>query len=156
MVFRVWLDIAYSLWNLGMSTDIILSGCGFAYICPISKIATWLAWLDGGEWWGELQWRRARWRLTSPASRLFIQPFIQAQIKEIIKAPLHWPLWGEFTGDRNPYLYNQRTLSGGRFVCIQCVVIPIKTGAMISLLSIINNTYDLFHEISPVFGQMHL
>ena len=25
---------------------------------------------------------------------------IQAQIKENIKAPRHWPLWGEFTGDR--------------------------------------------------------
>ena len=24
---------------------------------------------------------------------------IQAQIKENIKAPRHWPLWGEFTGD---------------------------------------------------------
>ena len=23
-----------------------------------------------------------------------------AQIKEEIKAPRHWPLWGEFTGDR--------------------------------------------------------
>ena len=26
--------------------------------------------------------------------------FIQAQIKENIKAPRHWPLCGEFTGDR--------------------------------------------------------
>ena len=25
---------------------------------------------------------------------------IQAQIKENIKALRHWPLWGEFTGDR--------------------------------------------------------
>ena len=31
---------------------------------------------------------------------LFTQPFIQAQIKENIKAPRHWPLCGEFTGDR--------------------------------------------------------
>ena len=37
------------------------------------------------------QW--AWWRLKSPASRLFTQPFIQAQIKENIKAPRHWPLW---------------------------------------------------------------
>ena len=29
--------------------------------------------------------------------------FIQAQIKENIKAPRHWPLWGEFTGDRSPH-----------------------------------------------------
>ena len=28
------------------------------------------------------------------------QPFIQTQIKENIKAPRHWPLWGGFTGDR--------------------------------------------------------
>ena len=26
--------------------------------------------------------------------------FIQAQIKENIKAPRHWPLYGELTGDR--------------------------------------------------------
>ena len=25
---------------------------------------------------------------------------LKAQIKEIIKAPRHWPLWGEFTGHR--------------------------------------------------------
>ena len=40
----------------------------------------------------------ARWRLKSPASRLFTQSFIQTQIKENIKAPRHWPLCGEFTG----------------------------------------------------------
>ena len=33
-----------------------------------------------------------RWRLKSPASLLFIQPFIQAQIKENIRAPRHWPV----------------------------------------------------------------
>ena len=38
-------------------------------------------------WW-------ARRRLKSPASRLFTQPFIRAQIKENIKAPRHWPLCG--------------------------------------------------------------
>ena len=31
---------------------------------------------------------------------IFTQPFVQAQIEENIKAPRHWPLWGEFTGDR--------------------------------------------------------
>ena len=41
-----------------------------------------------------------RLRLKSPASRLFTRAFIQVQIKENIKAPRHWPLWGEFTGDR--------------------------------------------------------
>ena len=36
-----------------------------------------------------------RWRLKSPASRLFTL----VQIKENIKVPRHWPLCGEFTGD---------------------------------------------------------
>ena len=31
---------------------------------------------------------------------LITQPFIQAQMKENIKAPRHWHLWGEFTSDR--------------------------------------------------------
>ena len=35
-----------------------------------------------------------------PAWRLFTQPFIHAQIKENSQAPHHWPLCGEFTGDR--------------------------------------------------------
>ena len=36
---------------------------------------------------------------------MFTQPFNQAQIKETIKVPHHWPLCGEFTGDR----WNPRT-----------------------------------------------
>ena len=39
-------------------------------------------------WW-------VRWCLKSPASRLFAQPFVRAQTKEIIEAFLHWSLWGE-------------------------------------------------------------
>ena len=38
-------------------------------------------------WW-------ARWRLKTMVSRLFTQPFAQAQIKENTKAPRHWPLSG--------------------------------------------------------------
>ena len=40
-----------------------------------------------------------RWRLDFDFT-LFTHPFIQAQIKENTKAPRHWPLCGEFTGDR--------------------------------------------------------
>ena len=36
----------------------------------------------------------------SPALPLFIKPFVEAQIKENIKAPRHWPLCGEFTSDQ--------------------------------------------------------
>ena len=42
----------------------------------------------------------ARWRLKAQGSRLFTQRFIQAQVKENIKTPRHWPLWGEFTSDQ--------------------------------------------------------
>ena len=38
--------------------------------------------------------RKLSWRLKSPASRLFAQSFIQAQIKENIKSPRHWPVCG--------------------------------------------------------------
>ena len=42
----------------------------------------------------------ARWRLKSPMSRLFAKPFVQAQIKENIKAPRKWSLGGESISDR--------------------------------------------------------
>ena len=42
----------------------------------------------------------ARWRLKSPASRLFTELFIRAHIKENITAPCLWPLCGDFTEDR--------------------------------------------------------
>ena len=42
----------------------------------------------------------------TPASALLNQPFIQAQIKENIKALRNWPLCGEFTGDRRITLTN--------------------------------------------------
>ena len=45
-----------------------------------------------------LQWRHNGRK--SPASLSFTQSFVQAQIKENINAPRHWPLWGKFTGDR--------------------------------------------------------
>ena len=40
--------------------------------------------------------------VASQITRLTIvhSTFIQAQINENIKAPRHWTLWGEFTGDR--------------------------------------------------------
>ena len=44
-------------------------------------------------WW-------TRWRLKSPASRLFYLWFVQGKIKESINALRHRPLWVEFTGDR--------------------------------------------------------
>ena len=43
----------------------------------------------------------ARWRLTSPASRLVTPLFVQAHIKGIITAPRHWLLWGLLRGPVN-------------------------------------------------------
>ena len=37
----------------------------------------------------------ARWRLKSPVSLFFAEPFIQGEIKENIEAPRNWLLWGE-------------------------------------------------------------
>ena len=48
--------------------------------------------------YSDVKW--AQWRLKSPASRLFVRPYVQEQIKENIKAQGHWPLWGKSTGDR--------------------------------------------------------
>ena len=50
--------------------------------------------------WNATGWPSVQWRLKSPASRVFTQSFIQAQIKENIKAPRHWPLSGKLTRDR--------------------------------------------------------
>ena len=55
-------------------------------------------------WWRFMIAVTAQWaqpRFKSPASRLFTQPFIQAQIKGNICAsvPCHWPLCGDFTMD---------------------------------------------------------
>ena len=40
---------------------------------------------------------KVRWRIKSPASWLFTQPFIQTQIKVNIQAPRHWPLCADPT-----------------------------------------------------------
>ena len=58
----------------------------YLLICNLQRITVMSSW--------------ARRRLKSPVSRLFAWPFVRAQIKENIKAPSHWLLWGESTGDR--------------------------------------------------------
>ena len=50
-----------------------------------------------------LQWRHNEHDGVSnhqPRDCLLNRLFRQAQMKENVKAPRHWPLWGEFTGDR--------------------------------------------------------
>ena len=62
--------------------------------------------------------------LKSPASRLFAQSFcflffFQAQINENIKAPRHWPLWGELPGN----WWISRTEGQLRGKCLHFIVI---------------------------------
>ena len=40
--------------------------------------------------------------MESPASRVFIQAFIQAPIKENIKTPRHWTLWPMNSSHKGP------------------------------------------------------
>ena len=50
-----------------------------------------------------LRWRhndRGRFSNHQPRDRLFTQTFIKVQIIENIKAPRHWPLYGEFPAQR--------------------------------------------------------
>ena len=56
-------------------------------------------WLTENIWMTTVTSKWARRCLKSPAFRVFAQPCVQAQIKVNIKAALHWPLWGGFTGD---------------------------------------------------------
>ena len=46
-----------------------------------------------------LQWRHNEHNgvFKSPESRLFTQPFVEAPIKENIKAPRQWSLWGKYS-----------------------------------------------------------
>ena len=45
------------------------------------------------------------------ASWLFAQPFARTQIKEIFKAPPHWPLWGESSGHPSQRASNTENVS---------------------------------------------
>ena len=85
-------------WHWICSTNVSLSFTkkDFSYLRHLSvekwqKIQTLLQWRHNG---------RDCVSYHQPYDCLLTQPFIQAQIKENIKAPRHWPLCGEFTGDR--------------------------------------------------------
>ena len=80
--------------------DIYYWKTGWKILCQQTEMVTNMVHITETPWW-------VRWRLKSPASRVFTQPFVQAQIiffhaqiKENFKAPRHRPLWGEFIGDR--------------------------------------------------------
>ena len=64
---------------------------------------SWQHWSDADPVLTPLQWCHNELDDTSNHRRhdvMFTQPFVRAQTKENIKAPRHWPLCWEFTGDR--------------------------------------------------------
>ena len=66
----------------------------------------------------------ARWRLKSPASPLFAQLLVQAQITENTKAPRHWPLCGEVTGN-SPVTRKMFPFDDVIVVCM-CVIVGVS------------------------------
>ena len=79
-----------------------------------------------------LEWRHNEHDgVTNLAPRLFTEPFVQVQIKENIKAPRHWRLWGEFTGDRwiprtnglwyGKFFHVMTSSCRGTYIIIYCV-----------------------------------
>ena len=80
-------------------------------------------------------------RLISPVPRLFPQPFMQAQIKENIEATCHWPLCGEFNGDR--WILRARGQQRGK--CFH-----LMTSVLICI-PFLFNSYKIFHKIYTPF-----
>ena len=82
-----------------------------------------------------------RWRLKSPASQLFTQPFIRAQIKVNIKASRHWPF---FLFMKNYYSYDLishlNSLAPGRF--------QFNFRWAIFNLILVNDGWGIFYEIA--------
>ena len=69
----------------------------------VDVIAAMLPWFSHARSLSLLTTTALRWRHNEHdgvKNRLFAQTFIQVQIKGNIKASRHWPLCGEFTGDR--------------------------------------------------------
>ena len=85
------------LWNTNMPADISKWSTKYQ---KISRQLKCLWPLGSNNFHNTLTSQWAQWHLTSPASRLFAQPFVHAQIRENIKDPRHRPLGGKSTGDR--------------------------------------------------------
>ena len=97
----------YCMWYFITTTDLGRQTYSrYLYLCNfLIRIVTIYfrvgRWSHPARYLYTLRWRHngRDWVSNHQASPLFTQPFIQAQIKENIKAPRHWPLCGEFTGE---------------------------------------------------------
>ena len=101
---RQWANY-WSQWQLpNPGSDFIITRCSIFQWCYYSCNFLGCYWVQQERLTHHVQaWEVATLHyndVKSPASRLFTQAFIQAQIKENIETPRHWPLCWEFTGDR--------------------------------------------------------
>ena len=73
--------------------------------CYSFQVALFHVFIKGMSWLlsqSTLQWRHNEYDgvSTHQAHECLLSRLFKAQINENINAPRHWPLWGEFTGDR--------------------------------------------------------
>ena len=86
---RIETEIPYTKpWRLETNLHLLRQGWGGWWNPPNNFMNISLT-----SWW-------ARWRLKSPAIRLFTQPFIRRQSKKTSKLRVTGFLWWEFIGDR--------------------------------------------------------
>ena len=100
--FKLQIHVAYERGGYWVGGREVGVGVGWCYggVVVVVVVVGRLGVRWGSPWkeTSALHWRlKWRWRLKSPTSPLFTQPFIQGQINENTKAPRHWPLCGEFT-----------------------------------------------------------
>ena len=91
---------------------------------------------------GKSKW--ARWHLRSPTWRLFTQPFIQAPIKENIKAPRHWPLCGpgRASNAENVSIWWRHHASGVRFANTDMSISPAGANFIKILIKMKNISFE--------------
>ena len=80
-------------------------------------------------------------KITGVSMVCFNRLFVQAQIKENIKAPRHRPLWGEFTGDQ----WIHRTKGQQRGKCFHLMTSPyfsLMTQALVILWSLLQHVFQ--------------
>ena len=79
-----------------MATNNVLPS-QWSFIIALCLIKTYW-WRTNTANYNDFTW--APWRLKSPATRVFVQRFVQSKIKGNIEAPHYWPIVRETTGDR--------------------------------------------------------
>ena len=104
LILSFLFSLEINLWSLNISTTFMQMHFYSAEFERVSIIVLFNA--SSNLWLSDLcinislRWRHNGCDGVSNHQPLFTQPFIRTQIKENIKVPRHWPLCGEFIGDR--------------------------------------------------------